>query len=358
MTGREPTQPDKTLQRLGMRAWWTLGILALVAVVYAGLSYLSGIVVPLVVAAVFGMLFVPMVDRLSSHMHRGVASGIALVALIGVAGVTIYLTVRGIIDQAPFIQEQVLAGLEAVANWMADNGFGEADELIARLQELVSGVIPGLAGWVTTAFSGVAAFAIGVFAALFILYFILADWDMLTEWVASHLGVAQELGEGIIDDTIWSMRQYFYVLTASSLITGVLIGGTIAVLGLPLAFAVGIVTFLTSYIPYLGAFFSGAFAFLIALGSGGLTDALIVLAAVLVVQNVVQPIVQTKWTETALSLHPIVTFGSTIVGAAIAGILGAALSAPIVAMVIKIADRVREHRTSESIQGPAAKEMS
>jgi len=325
-----------------MRAWWTLGILALVGVIYLAMSYLSGIVVPLIVAVVVGILFVPLVDRLARKMHRGIASGITLVVLMGIAGGTVYVTVVSIIDQAPFIQEQVLAGLEAVADWLSESGFGDTDAIVERLQELVSGIIPGVASWVTTAFSSVAAFAIGVFAAFFILYFVLSDWDELSEWVASHMGVSQELGEGIIEDTVWSMRKYFYVLTVSSLVTGVLVGGTMAVLGLPLAFVVGTVTFLTSYIPYLGAIFSGAFAFLVALGSGGLTDAIIVVIAVLVVQNVVQPIVQTKWTESALSLHPIVTFGSTIVGAAVAGILGAALSAPIVAMVIKISDRLRE----------------
>ncbi|MEA1903297.1 MAG: AI-2E family transporter [Actinomycetota bacterium] len=349
MTEPNSAQTDVTLRRLGMRAWWTLGILALAAVVYAALSFLSGIVVPLIVAVVIGILFAPLVDRLSNRMHRGIASGIALVALMGVGTGTMYLTVRGIVDQAPLIQDQVLAGLEALATWLSESGIGDQGEIVASLQELISGVIPGVAGWVTTAFSGIAAFAIGVFAAFFILYFVLSDWDELTEWVASHMGVSQELGEGIIEDTVWSMRQYFYVLTISSLITGVLIGGSMGILGLPLAFAVGIVTFLTSYIPYLGAFFSGTFAFLIALGAGGLTDAVIILVAVLVVQNVVQPIVQTKWTESALSLHPIVTFGSTIVGAAVAGILGAALSAPIVAMVIKITGRLKEHKEPEEV---------
>ena len=347
MNEQTPTQADLTLRRLGLRAWYTLGILALIAVIYLALAYVSSIVVPLVVAAVVGMLFVPLVDRLAGRMHRGVASGIALILLIGIGGGTVYLTVRGIIDQAPFIQEQVLAGIEAVANWLADSGLGDPDEIVARVEELISGIIPGLASWVSTAFSSVAAFAIGVFASLFILYFVLADWDELTEWVASHLGIPQELGEGVIEDTVWSMRRYFYVLTVTSLITGLLIGGTMGVLGLPLAFAVGIVTFLTSYIPYLGAFFSGAFAVLIALGAGGVTDAAIVLLSVLVVQNVVQPIVQAKWTETELSLHPIVTFGSTIVGAAVAGILGAALSAPIVAMVIRIVERLSQHKERE-----------
>ena len=70
---------------------------------------------------------------------------------------------------------------------------------------------------------------------------------------------------------------------------------------------------------------------------------MIVVVVLLVVQNVVQPIVQTKFTKDALDLHPIVTFGSTIVGTVLAGIPGATLSAPVVAMLISINKRLAKH---------------
>ena len=37
------------------------------------------------------------------------------------------------------------------------------------------------------AFSGISSFLVGSFIALFILYFILAEWDTLTQWVAANL---------------------------------------------------------------------------------------------------------------------------------------------------------------------------
>ena len=75
-----------------------------------------------------------------------------------------------------------------------------------------------------------------------------------------------------------------------------------------------------------GAIISGAFAVLIALGSGGFGDAVIVLAVILVAQNVVQTIVQTKLTEGRLEMHPIVIFGSTIAGGALFGLLAHAVA--------------------------------
>ena len=117
-------------------------------------------------------------------------------------------------------------------------------------------------------------------------------------------------------------------------------------LGLPLAATIALVTFITAYVPYLGAIFSGAFAFLIALGSGGADEAFLVLVVVLVAQNVVQTVVQTKLTSDRLRIHPMVNFASTIVGASLAGIVGATLSAPAVAIVMRSAGRLRVLRAN------------
>ncbi len=73
----------------------------------------------------------------------------------------------------------------------------------------------------------------------------------------------------MVQDATWSIRRYFSALTVTSLFSAVAIGVTAAVMGLPLAFTIGLVTFVTSYVPYIGALVSGAFAVLIALGSGG-----------------------------------------------------------------------------------------
>ncbi|MDH4278885.1 MAG: AI-2E family transporter, partial [Acidimicrobiia bacterium] len=104
------------------------------------------------------------------------------------------------------------------------------------------------------------------------------------------------------------------------------------------------VTFVTSYVPYLGAIFSGAFAVLIALGSTGTRDAIIMLLVILVVQNIVQTLMLTKLSSDLLNLHPIVNLASTIVGAAMAGLLGAMLSAPVVAIAIAVQQRLAAQR--------------
>lgn len=344
----EPTSDmENTLRRVGTSAWMLVGIAAVAVIAYSALAAVSSLVIPLVVAVVLGMLFVPLVDVLArTRVPRSIATGIVMVGLLVIVGGSVAVAVAGVVDQASEIQAQLEAGLETVIVWLADLGIdlGSPEEVLESIGDLITGAIPGLGGYVATILSGLGAFIAGTLIALFILYFVLADWDNLALWTGTHLGVPADLGAGIVEDAIWSMRQYFYALTITSLVTAVIIGLAVALLGVPLAFTVAVVTFVTSYIPYIGALFSGAFAVLIALGAGGLVDALVILAVILLVQSVLQPVLQTKMTENRLRIHPIVIFGSTIVGAALAGILGATLSAPVVALVLSVVRRVRDYR--------------
>jgi len=340
---------DDSFIRVGRRGWAFVGIVAASVILYAALAALSGLVIPLVVAAVIGTLFVPVVDKLENHMPRKLASGLVLVGLIVVGVGAVVVAIAGVADQASEIREQLRAGLETVRDWLEGAGidFGSASELAEGAEDAVGGSIAGITSYLSTVFSSAAAFIGGTFVGLFILFYLLADWKEFSTWIASHLGVPTDLGAGIVDDATWSIRRYFYALTLTSFVTAVVIGGAAAAIGVPLAFTIGLVTFVTSYVPYVGAFVSGAFAVLIALGAGGTSDALIILAVILVVQVVIQPLLQNRMTASELDLNPVVSFGSTIVGGALAGVLGATLSAPVLAMIIKIVGRVRRYGESE-----------
>ncbi|MDH4280981.1 MAG: AI-2E family transporter, partial [Acidimicrobiia bacterium] len=295
-----------------------IGILAVAAIGYSALAALSGLIVPLVIATVIGMLATPVVDALEK---RGVPRGIgALVVMLGIVAAiagSIVLTVNGVIDEGDEISRFLIAGIENIDSWLEglDIDIGVADARVEQARQFGLDLIPGLASWFTSAFSSAISFAVGGFVGIFLLYYILADWTTLRRWVGGHLGVAADVGERIVDDATSVIRQGFAVLTLSSVATALLIGATMLVLGLPLAVTVGLVTFLTSYIPYLGAILSATFACLVALGSGSTTQALVLLVVILVAQNLVQMVMSTRLASDRLSLHPIASLISTIVGA-------------------------------------------
>ena len=75
----------------------------------------------------------------------------------------------------------------------------------------------------------------------------------------------------ITGGVIRSLRGYFRGVTIVAAFNGVVVGLGALMLGVPLAGTIGVVTFVTAYIPYIGAFVAGAFAVVIALGAKGTT---------------------------------------------------------------------------------------
>lgn len=340
---------DRRLRSYGIRAWATIGILLLAAMLYTGFSLVSGFVIPLIVAVVLGMVFEPVANVLSRVVPRQLASMLVLVGLGMVAVFAVGVVAIGIIDQGPEILDQLQSAIDQLRDWLTERGidFGAGEDLRAQMTNWLDDVLPGLLSYVPDAFSSIGSFLASTFIALFILYFVIAEWETLAAWVGAHLGVPADLGEGIVEDATRSFRDYFYVLTLSSLPVALVVGLAAWVMGIPLAFTIALITFITSYVPYLGALVSSVFALLIAFGSGGPLAAVIILLVILVAQNVIQPIIQRQLERNALDLHPIVSFGSTIIGSVFFGILGATLSAPTVAMVMRVNTRIKAFQAGE-----------
>ena len=333
------------VQQWGRIGWSTVGIALAGAIVYSATAALSGLVIPLVIAAVIGVLGVPVVDILERlRIPRPAGAVLFVVGLFVLVGGAVALAVSGVVEQSDEVSIQIAAAVDTIGGWLA-----ELDINLASGQSIVDGgsstgssLLSGAAGYLSSIFSSALSFLVGTFLAVFMLYYILVDWQQIRTWVGGHLNVPEDLGATIIDDSTSIVRQGFYALTLSSLAVATLISITMVLLDIPLAFTVGLVTFVTSYIPYLGATLSGAFGFLVALGASGLEDALILLAVILVVQNVVQTVLGNQLTSDRLSIHPLASLLATLIGATLAGLLGAMLSALVLAMIIAISHRIAD----------------
>lgn len=342
-----PRAETSVLRRLGAASWAWLGILGLAAVLVLALSVVAGLVVPFVVAVVVAVLLVPLVDVLQRRgLPRALGAVLVLLGFVGVLAGVVALSVGAVVSQWAVVTADLRSGIEALVEFLVARGV-EIDsprELLTQALALVGVLTAGPSSAVGGALSSLTAFLVGTFIAVFLLFLLLTDWHRLVSWVSSRLWVPAEVGAGLVGDAVDSLRRYYVALSLSSAVVSVVITVAAWLLDVPLALAIGVVTFVTSFVPYLGAIVSGAFAVLIALGATGPVQAVVLLLIVLVTQNVVQTIIQAKLTGAALELHPIVTFSATIVGAAVAGILGASLAVPLVAAVRRVVVRLRDWR--------------
>ena len=137
------------------------------------------------------------------------------------------------------------------------------------------------------------------------------------------------------------MQSYFGGKTALALVNGVSIAIGVYFLGVPGALAIGVVNVIGAYIPYIGAFIGGAFAVLMALGDGGIGQALAAFAIVMVAQVVLENVLEPKLLGSSLNLHPLTILLATTLGGIVAGMIGLILAAPVLAIGLDLSRELR-----------------
>ena len=130
-------------------------------------------------------------------------------------------------------------------------------------------------------------------------FFILKDGDKFLPWVRKYSGASIGWHATEVLTRVWkTLAGFIQAQAAVSFVDALFIGLGLWALGVPLAFVLAVVTFFAGFIPIIGAVTAGALAVVIALVSNGLINALLVLALILLVQqiegNVLQPILRSE----------------------------------------------------------------
>lgn len=178
-------------------------------------------------------------------------------------------------------------------------------------------------------FGGLASFLTGLIVVLFVPLYLAAMPEPVVDWVV-RLFPPQKRGRTreILSESRTSLLSWLKGRLFSMLIVGVLATVALYVIGVPGALFLGIFSGLISFIPFIGAIV-GAVPPLVLAFAGNPIDALWVLLAYVVIQqvesNLLTPIVMQKTT----SLHPVVVIASVTVAGAAFGILGALLAVPV-----------------------------
>jgi predicted PurR-regulated permease PerM len=121
----------------------------------------------------------------------------------------------------------------------------------------------------------------------------------------------------------------------------------LALLGVPLALALGLIAGLLEFVPFFGPIASGTVAVLVAFAQGP-TQALYVALLFLVLQqvegNVLVPLVQ-RW---AVDLPPVLSLASVMVFGTLFGPLGVVLGTPLAVVMMVLVQRLNIEQTLES----------
>jgi len=321
-------------RRLGIASWYLVGI----ALVLLGLAYslqrLGTLVIPTLFAVLLGATFLPVVDWLERHRVARAWGALLVTLLIVLAAVALLaLMTVGVIREWPTIADEIRAGLGSV-----DDAFARVNidpDLIASAKETltsnVGGATRGIFGGALHGVQSFAAFAFGVFIGLNILVYVLVGGRKIGRWLSHHLGpVPPDVGYTILANSARFLRGYIWGSTLIGLFNGAVVGVGALIIGTPLALTIAIVQWFSNYIPMFGALIGGAFAVLIALGTGGLDNAFWMLVFVLIANGPLQTVVSQFALGASLRLNGLVVLFATTGGAIVAGALGGVFAAPFV----------------------------
>jgi predicted PurR-regulated permease PerM len=194
----------------------------------------------------------------------------------------------------------------------------------------------GLAvGVVGSVFSGIVAFLFMILAAI---YLSLDAQKFYDNFLAVVPDSQREEINRIVNRLRFIWDAFFRGQITLMIFIGFVVWLGLTILGLPGAFALGVIAGVLEIIPNLGPFLSAIPAVIVALLQGSsvlsvnnFVFALIIIGFYILVQMLENYFVVPKVLGEAVELHPLVVISGVLIGAAVWGILGALLATPLIA---------------------------
>lgn len=332
---------DQTTVPRGIReasewAWRLLLIAAALVLLYFAIGYVSEVVIPIAVALLLAALMRPFTLRLHQHMPLGAATAITVLGTIVVVGGLLTVVGTQFTNGFGDLANQVADGVTQIRDWIRETFHITDTQFTAYFDSIKDAVSNSGNLGATAASIGLSAthFLAGIFVALFALFFFLFDGPRIWRWVTGLFPRAARAKVDSSGQIAWHQLSAFVratVIVAAVDAVGISLGA--AILKVPFAFAIGVLVFILSFIPIVGALLSGAVAVLLALVAHGPGIALIMLAVVIGVQQVESHVLQPFLLGRAVSVHPLAVILGIATGSILAGIVGALVAVPTMAIL-------------------------
>ncbi|WP_241979316.1 MULTISPECIES: AI-2E family transporter [Cryobacterium] len=320
-------------------SWRLLALAGAIAVFIFIVIQLRLIVIPLLVAVLVSALLVPFVGFLVRHRWpKAVAVALALIGTFAILGGLLTLAVTQIATGTVGLNDRLAASYESLKAVLLASPLQltepELNAFLGQVWQVIQADSQVFVSGALSVGSSLGHLVAGFLLALFSLLFILIDGKGIWAWIVRMFprrARAAVDGAGVAGWTTLGNFAKVQILVAS--IDAIGIGTGAALLGVPLAVPIGVLVFLGSFIPIVGAVATGAVAVVIALIFNDWVVALLMLGVVLLVQQVEGHVLQPLIMGTAVKVHPLGVVLVVASGALLAGIPGALFAVPVAAVL-------------------------
>lgn len=328
------------LSRAASVAWPYLAVLAAIYVTFLALSIVKVVAIPVILALFPASVLSPLVEMLRRRGWSPVpATWASILAVIPVLGVIVAISVPSIAGSVDELSGDLEAASESLSGWLATGPLQLSDtevedyldSAIASIRENASSITSGVLGGATVAIEVVTGLVLLVLS----MFFFLKDGDRAVAGILRRSRHEERTRRGF--EAAWTtLSSYVRGLMVVGVVDSVFIGIGLAIVGTPLIAVLMLLVFVGAFFPVVGAFVSGLVAVAVTLVNEGVSDALIVLAIVVAVQQIEGHVLYPIVFRRALSLHPLVILLALGTGGVAFGIVGAFLAVPITAVAVAV----------------------
>lgn len=272
------------------------------------------------------------------------ATWVVLLGAIIVISAGIASLVPAFLGQTEELGASVDEGIAEVEQWLETGPIGvEEPDLGAAIDRAGERIFRSGRAALLDGVTLAAEVLAGALLTVVMVFFFVKDGGRIVEWAAGQVPEPRRESARRAGRAAWAaLGAYVRGTLVVGVVNGTVIGIGLAVLGVPLALPLGVITALSAFFPLIGAVVAGGLAALVALVAGGVGTALIVVALTVVVQQIEGDVLSPLVMGRALSLHPLVILVVLTVGAVTAGVLGAFLAVPLTGVVVAATAALRE----------------
>lgn len=337
---------DRPVIRTGVYAWALVGLVAISAAVLYGVSRLSLVVVPFVLALFPAAVLSGPTARLKRRMPDALATFVVLIGFVALLAGLIALLAPSVARELGGVVESAQEGARQVQAFLEEGPLGfepiRVDELLQQAQDRLTNT-EGLTTTILGALGSLVEGVTGLLLGLVVLFFYLKDGPRMARWLRDLFPERVRADAEAIGGRTWeTIGGFIRGQLLVALVDAFFIGVGILVLGVPLAVPLIVLVFVGGLFPIVGAVISGLIAVLVALATAGFTQALILLGVILVVQQIEGDVLAPIVFGRAVQLHPLAILAALTAGGVLLGVLGAFIAIPLAASASRAVGYLRE----------------
>jgi predicted PurR-regulated permease PerM len=335
---------------LATGAAWSWRLLLLAAAIYL-ISRVLGILYIVVLPCTAAILLTALLQPLASRLRRAGLPNLAatwctlLIAAAVLGGIVMLVTNRVSADY-PVLVSETKHTVTEVESWLARAPFhiksSDVKKALNNIPSYLSKHKTLVEGTVVTGGKIAAEFFGGLVLMLFVTFFLLKDGERIWNWLIGAMRPQTARRMDRAGHAGWLAVVYYMRGTvAVAAIHAIVIGLALWIMGAPLVIPLAVLVFLAAFVPLVGLLFAGALALLVTLAAKGWVDAVILLCVLVVEDQLEGHLFQPQVVGRVIRLHPLAIILSLAVGGVLAGIPGAVVAVPIVAVITRAVPELR-----------------